>query len=207
MLLRPLFFTSFLIDDQLADDGLSDRGPVVISSASSKTAIGVAFLLAQRDGAEVIGLTSARSAEFVEGLGIYGRVATYEEIDTLEREPATFVDVAGDAAVRGAVHAHFRDQLLHSMAVGVTHWEDFGAGQGELPGPHPVFFFAPDRVIKRSEDWGAAGLQSRVADAWHPFCAWTGEWLEVAAARASRPCRARISRCSRGACRRRSRTC
>ncbi len=179
MLLRPLFFTSFLIDDQLADDGLGDRGPVVISSASSKTAIGVAFLLAQRDGVEVIGLTSARSSEFVEGLGIYGRVATYAEIDTLEREPATFVDIAGDAAVRGAVHAHFRDQLLYSMAVGVTHWEEFGAGEGELPGPRPIFFFAPDRVTKRSKDWGAAGLQDRVADAWHPFCAWSGEWLQL----------------------------
>ena len=59
LLLRPLFFTSFLIDDQLVDDGLAARGPIVISSASSKTAIGAAFLLAQREGAELIGLTSA----------------------------------------------------------------------------------------------------------------------------------------------------
>ena len=43
MLLRPLFFTSFLIDDQLADEGLTARGPIVISSASSKTAIAAAF--------------------------------------------------------------------------------------------------------------------------------------------------------------------
>jgi hypothetical protein len=65
------------------------------------------------------------------------------------------------------------------MAVGVTHWEDFGAGEGELPGPAPKFFFAPDRVTRRSHDWGAAGLQTRVADAWHPFCEWAGGWLEV----------------------------
>ena len=70
MLLRPLFFTSFLIDDQLVDEGLAARGPVVISSASSKTAIAAAFLLAQREGVELVGLTSARNAEFVEGLGI-----------------------------------------------------------------------------------------------------------------------------------------
>jgi len=49
MLLFPLYFTSFLIDDELADEGLASRGPVLISSASSKTAIGVAYLLAQRD--------------------------------------------------------------------------------------------------------------------------------------------------------------
>jgi hypothetical protein len=57
MLLRPLFYTSFLIDDQLEDEGLLAAGPVVVSSASSKTAIAAAFLLAQREGVELIGLT------------------------------------------------------------------------------------------------------------------------------------------------------
>jgi hypothetical protein len=179
MLLRPLFFTSFLIDDQLADEGLAARGPIVISSASSKTSIAAAFLLAQREGVELVGLTSPRSAQFVKSLGIYGRTVTYDEIDSLEREPATFVDVAGDGGVRLAVHSHFGDELVHSMAVGATHWEEFGAGQGELPGPSPVFFFAPDRVVKRSKDWGGASLQTRVADAWHPFCEWTAGWLDV----------------------------
>jgi Protein of unknown function (DUF2855) len=121
MLLRPLFFTSFLIDDQLGDEGFATRGPVVISSASSKTAIAAAFLLAQRQGVEPVGLTSPRSAEFVEGLGIYGRVVTYDAVDSLDRGPATFVDIAGDGAVRQAVHSHFGAELVHSMAVGVTH--------------------------------------------------------------------------------------
>lgn len=177
MLLRPLFFTSFLIDDQLGDEGLTGRGPVLISSASSKTAIAAAYLLARRDGVELVGLTSPRSAEFVEGLGVYDRAVAYDAIDSLDRRPATFVDVAGDGEVRRAVHSHYGD-LVYSMAVGVTHWEDFGAGEGELPGPQPKFFFAPDRVTKRSADWGRAGLESRVADAWHPFCEWTAGWLE-----------------------------
>jgi len=179
MLLRPLFFTSFLIDDQLADEGFAGRGPVVISSASSKTAIAAAFLLAQRQGVELVGLTSPRSAEFVAGLGIYDRTLTYEEIGSLERGPATYVDVAGDGDVRLAVHTHFGDELVHSMAVGVTHWEGLGSGAGELPGPTPTFFFAPDRVVKRSKDWGRAGLETKVADAWHPFCEWISGWLEV----------------------------
>jgi uncharacterized protein DUF2855 len=180
MLLRPLFFTSFLIDDQLDDEGLATRGPVVMSSASSKTAIAAAFMLAQREGVNLVGLTSPRSAEFVEGLGVYGRTVAYDTIDSLERGPATFVDFAGDRAVRLAVHSHYGDELVHSMAVGVTHWEEFGAGEGELPGPSPSFFFAPDRVVRRSADWGRAGLETRVADAWHPFCEWTGGWLDVA---------------------------
>ena len=179
MLLRPLFFTSFLIDDQLDDDGLTGRGPIVVSSASSKTAIGAAFLLAQHEGVELIGLTSPGSVEFVEGLGIYGRTVAYDEIGSLDRGPATYVDVAGDGAVRQAVHSHFGDELIHSMAVGVTHWEEFGSGQGELPGPAPKLFFAPGRVVKRSEDWGDAELMQRAANAWHPFCEWTGSWLET----------------------------
>jgi uncharacterized protein DUF2855 len=183
MLLRPLFFTSFLIDDQLADDGLTERGPIVISSASSKTAIAAAFLLSQRDGVELVGLTSPRNAEFVASLGIYGRTVTYEQVDSLDRGPATYVDIAGDGNARQAVHSHFGDELVHSMAVGASHWEELGAGGlggggGELPGPRPTFFFAPDRVTKRGADWGRAELEQRVAAAWHPFCEWTGSRLE-----------------------------
>ncbi len=179
MLLRPLFLTSFLIDDQLADEGLATRGPVVISSASSKTAIAAAFLLGQRQGVELVGLTSARNAEFVEGLGIYGRTVTYDAIDSIERGPATFVDIAGDAPLRLAVHSHYGDELIHSMAVGLTHWEEFGSGDAELPGPSPTLFFAPHRVVKRAKDWGRAGLETRAANAWHPFCEWMGGWLDA----------------------------
>ena len=179
MLLRPLFFTSFLIDDLLDDEGLTERGPVLISSASSKTAIAAAFLLARREGIDLVGLTSTRNCEFVESLGVYGRAVPYDEIEMMAREPVTYVNIAGDGRVRRAVHSYFGDELAHSMAVGVTHWEDLGAGEGELPGPAPAFFFAPDRVVKRSEDWGRAGLEQRVAGAWHPFCEWIGEWLET----------------------------
>jgi hypothetical protein len=179
MLLRPLFFTSFLIDDQLADEELAGRGPIVMSSASSKTAIAAAFLLARRQGVELVGLTSAANAEFVAGLGIYDRTVAYEGIDSLGRGPATYVDFSGDGAVRQAVHSHYGEDLAHSMAVGVTHWEDFGSGGDELPGPRPSFFFAPTRVTKRAKDWGRAGLEQRVAEAWHPFCEWTSGWLET----------------------------
>src|SRR5688572_15112863 len=44
-ILRPLFMTSFLIDDWLADDAMFGAESVVIASASSKTALGLAQLL------------------------------------------------------------------------------------------------------------------------------------------------------------------
>lgn len=179
MLLRPLFITSFLIDDQLDDDGLAGRGPILLSSASSKTAISAAFLLSRREGVELVGLTSPRNAEFVAGLGIYDSTVTYDEIGSLPRGPATYVDMAGDGDVRQVVHSHYGDDLAYSMAVGLTHREGFGARTGKLAGPRPTLFFAPARVDKRSADWGRAGYGQRVAEAWHPFCEWCAGWLET----------------------------
>ena len=207
MLLRPLFFTSFLIDDQLADEGLTTRGPIVISSASSKTAIAAAFLLARRDGVELVGLTSPRSAEFVEGLGIYDRTVTYDAIDSLEPGPATYVDIAGDGDVRRAVHSHFGDELVHSMAVGVTHWEELGAGAGRAARARRRPSSSPPTASPSAPRTGAApASRQRVADAWHPFCEWTGGWLETIRGQGfdGRP-RAPTSTCSRaGSTRRRA---
>lgn len=181
MLLRPLFFTSFLLADDLLDGGLAGARSAVMSAASSKTAIGTAFLLAEQNegDVEVIGLTSERSAEFTEGLDIYDRVVTYDDLDSIETDGAAYVDFSGDGKLRGAAHRHFGDSLRASVAVGATSWEELGAREGERPGPAPRFFFAPDRVTKRNADWGRTGLEQRVADAWHPFANWVDGWIDV----------------------------
>jgi hypothetical protein len=178
MLLWPLYFTSFLIDDFLADEGFFGAKSVVISSASSRTSSALAWLVARRDGIEVIGLTSPGNVEFTESLGVYDRVLAYEELDSLEREPVVYVDVSGDAKIRSAVHGHWADELKHSAAVGITHREDLGGGS-ELAGPRPVFFFAPDRLRKRTEDWGAEGVNARLGETWTEYVEWTRGWLGV----------------------------
>jgi hypothetical protein len=178
MLLFPLYFTSWLIDDFLDDEDLFGAKSAVLSSASSRTSSVLAYLLSKRDGIEVIGLTSPRNVEFVESLGVYDKVVPYGEIDSLDREPAVYVDMAGDAKVRSAVHGHYGDELKHSAAVGITHREDRGGGS-ELAGPKPVFFFAPDRLKKRSEDWSAEEINERITAAWGPYVEWTRGWLEV----------------------------
>jgi hypothetical protein len=180
MLLWPLFFTSFLLDDFLGREDLFGARTAVLSSASSKTALGAAFLLAQRVGVQVVGLTSPGREEFVEGLDVYGRVVAYPEVGSLPKEAAVYVDIAGDAEVRAAVHGHFGDELRHSAVVGATHWDQLAAEEAaSLPGPRPVFFFAPDHLRRRSAEWGQEGLDSRLADAWRPFVEWSTDWLEV----------------------------
>lgn len=179
MLLRPLFFTSWLIDDFLDEAGAFGAETVVLSSASSKTSSGLAYLLSLREGIDVVGLTSARSADFARGLGVYDHVITYDELASLPQGRAVFVDMAGDAQVRADVHAHYGAELAHSAVVGATHHDQMGAVPDGLPGPRPTFFFAPDRVTKRSAEWGADGLQGRLAASWKPYVSWVEGWLEV----------------------------
>ena len=172
-LLRPLFMTAFLIDDFLADSGFFGARTLVLSSASSKTAYGTAHCLAQRRGTpgavRVIGLTSPAHLAFTQGLGCYDEVVTYAAVPTLPADtPTVYVDFSGSVAVRAAVHTHFGDRLMYSCSVGGTHWDALGSGKG-LPGPRPTLFFAPAQVKKRHADWGAAGLQQRMAQAWQGF--------------------------------------
>jgi hypothetical protein len=152
---------------------------VLLGSASSKTAISLARVLARAGACEVVGLTSARNAAFVEKLGCYDRVVRYDALDELPTDAgAAFVDMANDSAVTRAVHERLAGQLRASILVGITHWEA-PPRTGELPGPAPQFFFAPARVEKRTADWGARGLQERMGEAWREFVDWTRGWLEI----------------------------
>jgi hypothetical protein len=150
----------------------------VLSSASSRTSSALAYLLDKRDGIEVVGLTSPPNVEFTESLGVYDRVVPYEELESLDRHSAVYVDMSGDARVRSAVHGHWDDRLKHSAAVGLTHREQLGGG-ADLAGPKPVFFFAPDRLRKRREDWGGEGVNERLAETWSLYAEWTRDWLRV----------------------------
>lgn len=179
MIFKPLFMTSFLIDDFLEDNGFFEAEQIVLSSASSKTAYGLAFLLARREGIKVIGLTSAGNMGFVEGLGSYDQAVTYDAVDTLDPSlPTVYVDMAGSGDVRSSVHNHFNNNLKYSCSVGASHWDKMGANDG-LPGAKPTLFFAPAQAKKRSEDWGQNGLMKRSAEAWIAFTAKAGGWTTV----------------------------
>jgi Protein of unknown function (DUF2855) len=180
MLLLPLYYLSFLLDDFLEENELFGARTVVVSSASSKAALGTAFLLGERE-VDVVGLTSPRNVESVEGAGVYDRVISYESIDELDQTDAVYLDFTGDARVRDAVHRRLGGRLRHSAAVGVTHWDDraVDGGGAPLPGPAPTPFFAPDRIRARARDWGQAGLDARFAESWRRLVAWSDGWLEV----------------------------
>lgn len=177
-LLRPLFLTAFLLDDYCAAHDDFGAATFILSSASSKTALGLGWLLARR-GVRVIGLTSARNTGFVEGVGYYAETRTYDAFaETPVEGRVVFVDFAGAPEVVAAVHHSLGDRLMHSAVVGSTHQTDGPVGPGRLPGPRPTFFFAPERLRQRSKDWGGEALNSRIQTALEAFIVENG-WLEV----------------------------
>jgi hypothetical protein len=154
-----------------------------VSSASSKTALATAFLLARRaDGARVVGLTSLANAAWTASLGLYDRVATYAEVDAVVAgdEPFVYLDFSGDAATRRRVHEGAGDRLKHSAVIGATHWEDTAtAGGGPLPGPEPTLFFAPTHAAALTDELGPAELIRMIDHAWSAFADRAESWLDV----------------------------
>ena len=178
-LFRPLFTTSFLLDDFFAENEFFGARSVVLSSASSKTALGLAFLLSRGRRADAVALTSRAHVGFVGKTGYYGAVTAYDDIESLPGDvPAAFVDFAGNGELVGRIHRRLGDALRYSSRVGVTHWDRMATPEA-LPGPVPVFFFAPDQARRRVHEWGADAFQARVGESMRAVLASTAAWLRV----------------------------
>jgi hypothetical protein len=178
-LLRGLFLTAFLADDFLGEHGYYGAARLVVLSASSKTAIGLAQRAAKRGLAEVVGVTSAANVDFVERLGWYDRVVVYDDVGSIPVDGgAVCVDMAGNSAVLERIHAHFGDALKYSMGVGLSH---HGAPRGVPPstGPTPEFFFAPTQAGKRLQEWGPQKYRELLVHALHDFVGASQSWLAV----------------------------
>jgi hypothetical protein len=172
MIFGPLFKTGFLIEYFMRAAHWFGAESVILTSASSKTAMGLASVAKQHSSAiKRVGLTSAGNVEFVAASGLYDLVVAYDAIASLPIGPSVLVDFAGNAEVLGQVHVHLADALKYSCLVGATHIEarsTFG-GAGDLPGPKPTLFFAPDHAVAFFKQHGQVEGGKLVAAAWHEF--------------------------------------
>ncbi len=155
MLLFPLYITSWCLWDALSKDDWFGAQRVVIASASSKTAIGLAFALSQDENApEVVGLTSPSNTSFVEGLGLYDTVLTYDDLKTLDASiPTAIVDMSGNATTIGRLHTHLGEAMRQTLDVGLTHWEAPRRDDARIR-DRSTFFFAPAHIAARTKEWG-----------------------------------------------------
>ena len=177
--LRPLFTTSFLIDDFLADENFFGAEQVLLLSASSKTAMGTAFCLKQRGDIKVAGLTSEVNKAFTEKTGFYDDVYIYDSVTDMNPDVKTVVvDMAGNGTVMNNVYDHFEENIVYNCMVGKSHWQGAAPTTPKLGAPAKMFF-APDRVKLRMKDWGGQAFAKNLAARWLPFCETAKDWLDI----------------------------
>ncbi|MEM9740717.1 MAG: DUF2855 family protein [Pseudomonadota bacterium] len=177
----PLFVTSYLLYDYLLANQYFGARQVVIGSASSKTAFGLAHALHHADGApDVIGFTSPGNFDFSEALGLYDRVRTYgSEAEIDASLPTAYVDMSGDARLTTALHTHCGENLVESCMVGITHWEAMRRDLPDLPGAKPTMFFAPGQIETRDAEWGRGVIMERALAACAAMAKDAREWVSV----------------------------
>lgn len=172
MIFGPLFRTGFLIEYFLRAQNWFGAERLVVTSASSKTAMGLASVARQSSpGIRRVGLTSRGNVSFVKASGLYDEVIAYDDLETLPVAPSVSVDFAGNADLLARLHRHFGDALMHSALVGATHVDARSTlgGGAPLPGPKPALFFAPDHAIAFFKQHGSEQGGKLVAAAWRVF--------------------------------------
>ncbi|MGZ5873247.1 MAG: DUF2855 family protein [Bradyrhizobium sp.] len=178
-LLRPLFRTSFVIDDYLGDKAFFGARRVILGSASSKTALGLAFILSKKrkPAIEIVGLSSRRNLPFLNDLGYYDKVVSYDDVHSLSIDQLTaYVDMSGDAAVREALHKRLGDTLCFDCRVGSTHWT--GMDDRPVSGVQPTMFSMAEQMKKRLSEWGPGEFQRRYLQDWRAFLQSADGWLK-----------------------------
>jgi len=178
-LLRGLFMTSWLVEDFLHVNDSFGATACLVSSASSKTSIALAYCLQQRGILTRIGITSPGNIAFCESLGCYDKLVTYDEVTQLDAaQNVVLVDMAGSSQMLTALHQHYRDHMKHSCRIGATHYTEMGP-LGDLPGARPQFFFAPSHVKSRGAELGPAQLMKQMGGAFARFRLFSDSWLQV----------------------------
>lgn len=180
MALYPLYATSYCLYDFLKDKDWFGADRVILTSASSKTAIGTAYAV-KGDNAppRLVGLTSAPRVEAVEALGLYEEVAPYDAIDNLNPDiPTAIVDMAGNGGILGALHKRLGEAMKYTANVGVTHYNDNEMGPDFIR-ERSEMFFAPGHIQKRRKDWGPGEFEKRAEMFWHQAALKSRAWLGI----------------------------
>ena len=184
-LLFPLHITSFCLCDYLQYEDYLGAEQIIIVSASSKTAIGLAQgLHREKGGPEIVGLTSKRNLDFVKDLNSYDHVITYDELDNINIDsPAVMVDMAGNREILGKLHSSLGNKMIKCITVGMTHWDNETTADdtmGQLMNRERTeFFFAPDHIQKRISDWGTEGYNQKTSSFMDTRAEQSKSWMNI----------------------------
>lgn len=180
MLLLPLYATSYCLYDFLVVNEYFGATQVIVPSASSKTAIGLAYALHDDPNTPTcVGMTSATNRERVAALGLYDSVMAYEDLPAIDSdEPSTIVDMSGNGGMLSELHRHLGDNMRFTSNVGLTHY-DAGQMGPDFIHERSSMFFAPGHIQQRSEEWGPGEFQKKAYAFWHSAAIRSRDWLNI----------------------------
>ncbi|WP_035726259.1 DUF2855 family protein [Eisenibacter elegans] len=161
--LKPLFVTSFLNYHFLYDQGFKGATQILLTSASSKTALGLAFMLKQQQvyhNKLIIGLTSEANLDFVRQTGYYDQVYTYQQWADIALKPSLIVDFAGNAERLQQLSLHLGELLKYISLIGLADWQ---AAHNFKTLPQSEFFFAPTVAKQKFAEWGIVEANQKIA--------------------------------------------
>jgi len=184
-LLFPLHITSFCLCDALQNESYLGASQIIIVSASSKTAIGLAQgLKNEGEVPRIIGLTASKNQNFVESLGCYDEVIAYDQLERVNSDTkSVMVDMAGNREILGSLHNTLRDNMLKCLTVGMTHWDNETTAEDALGQlmirDRTEFFFAPDHIQKRISDWGSEVYNEKTSTFMSLRATQSQRWMEI----------------------------
>jgi hypothetical protein len=184
-LLNPLYGTSFCLVDVLQQANFHNAEQVIILSASSKTAIGLAFGLSLIDDnrPKIVGLTSASNVDFIDKMSCYDFVIGYDNLDALPNTTSVLVDMSGNRVLTGSVHQALGDNMLWCHNVGLTHWDNRENQNNSSDDPfiqeRSAMFFAPEHIAQGVKELGALEYNKKVAGFLNDGITHANGWMQV----------------------------
>lgn len=176
---RPLFGTGFLAYHFMKREKFFSAKNMILTSASSKTALGLAFMLRQnkrKDKLKIIGLTSARNIDFVKKTGFYDEVIVYEKyVQQLKKTPSMVVDFSGNITLLQGIATHLGKSMKYTSLIGFTDWQSAGL----FKHPKAAMFFAPDERDLMAKQLGGAVLNQRLGKTLFQFIQEAKKWMEL----------------------------
>lgn len=180
MLLFPLYATSYCLYDFLEDNEYFGAGQVIVTSASSKTSIGLGYALqGMSEDRHTVGLTSNPNVDKVTSLGLFDQVLSYDDVGAIDKDaPTVIVDMSGNGTLLSNLHAHLANNMRFTSNVGLTHYRDHEMGPAFIA-ERSNWFFAPSHIEKRAKDWGPGEFEKKAMAFWHDAAMRSRKWLKL----------------------------
>ncbi|BFM08510.1 DUF2855 family protein [Halioxenophilus aromaticivorans] len=180
IMLRPLLMAAFMVMEELKESQFWHAQQIVVTCASSKTAMGLGYFLQQHfaersDGPspQVIGLTAQSNVNFVRKHGHFDKVLSYEQFRAMDEADTVLVDFSGNFSVQRMLVYYLKQHLIHAYALGAAHWDEVASGELAMS---CEYFSALDFYYQRHAR--SKDLNYRFQQLWPNACGAFIKWLK-----------------------------